>query len=170
MTNPSSGLLRRAASLGALIFVLSGLSALSALGGCASTEAEPKWVEREIGAANDQLLIDCTALAIQKSGFPVGAGIDPGRLVAVSGWHISLAPFRGKGWREQCEVHYARVGPGRYKASIRVRHDKNDDIIHPLDLTYAKWIPEPDNDERARMVLQHVQSLLGPGVEVAPSR
>lgn len=166
MKNFSARLSRR----GLLLAASLGLAFLGLLGGCAATQAEPSWVEREIAAANDQLLIDCTALAIQKTGFPVGGGIDPGRLVAVSGWHISLAPFRGKGWREQCEVHYARVGPGKYKASVRVRHDKNDDIIHPLDLTYAKWLPEPDNTDRARMVLQHVQSLLGPGVEVAPSR
>jgi hypothetical protein len=129
-------------------------------------EPEPVWLEREISAGSDPLLMDCTALAIQKSGFPVGSGIDPGALVAVSGWHISLAPFRGKGYREQCEVRYARVSPGKYKVSIRVARDKNDDILHPLDLSYAKWVRQPDNPDRARMVMQHIQSLLGTGVEI----
>jgi len=149
---------------------------LLALAGCLpscasfSSASEPVWVEKEIRASNDPLLMDCTALAIQKSGFPVGSGIDPGRLIAVSGWQNSLAPFRGKGYREQCEIRYTRIVPGRYKASIRVRHEKNDDILHPLDLTYAQWIPEADNVDRARTVMQHIQSLLGTGLEVGPAR
>jgi hypothetical protein len=138
--------------------------------GCASNQPEPQWIEREFGAGTDQLLMDCTALAIQKTGFPVGSGIDPGRLVAVSGWQISLQPFRGKGWREQCEVRFERLEKGRYKASIRVRHEKNDDILHPLDLTYAQWVPEPDNTLRARSVMQHIQSRLGTGVEIGTGR
>lgn len=166
---PASPSLARAARILPLGLLLV-LSIALFLCGCKSNQPEPKWIRREIGAGNDQLLIDCTALAIQKSGFPVGSGIDPGRLVAVSGWHISLAPFRGKGWREQCVVRYERAGPRRYRASIRVRHEKNDDIIHPLDLTYAKWIPQPDNVERARMVMQHIQSLLGTGLEIDSGR
>lgn len=153
------------APVAALLLVLAFLPV-----SCAAPQPEPAWIERDVGAGNDPLLMDCTALAIQKSGFPVGSGIDPGRLVAISGWHISLAPFRGKGYREQCEVRYARVVPGRYKASIRVRHEKNDDILHPLDLTYAKWIAEPDNTDRARTVMQHIQSLLGTGLEFGPAR
>jgi hypothetical protein len=138
------------------------------LGSCAAPQAEPQWIEREIGAGNDQLLMDCTALAIQKSGFPVSSGIDPNHLVVVSGWKISLAPFRRKGYREQCEVRYQRLAPRRYKVSIRVRHEMNDDILHPLDLTYAKWVSQPDDPNRARMVMQHIQSLLGTGVEIKP--
>lgn len=137
---------------------------------CTSLEPKPAWLEREVGAGSDPLLMDCTALAIQKSGFPIGSGIDPGGLVAVSGWHISLAPFKGKGYREQCEVRYARLSAGKYKVSIRVRRDKNDDILHPIDLTYAVWVRQPDNVDRARMVMQHIQSLLGTGVEISSSR
>ena len=144
------------------------LAFLPASCGSLSTTPDPVWIAKEVGAGSEPLLMDCTALAIQKSGFPVGAGIDPGRLVAVSGWHISLAPFRRKGYREQCEVRYERVSPGKYKCSIRVRHEMNDDILHPLDLTYAVWVAEADNVERARTVMQHIQSMLGPGVETAP--
>ena len=140
---------------------LGHLLALLVLGACASSRPKPVWIEREVGAGNDRLLMDVTALAIQKSGFPVGAGIDPGRLVAVSGWQISLHPFRGKGFRAQCEVRYQRIEGRRYKVSIRVRKEKNDDILRPLDLTYAKWEPVEDDPVRARMVMQHIHSLLG---------
>jgi len=157
--------LARSAPAAALLLVLALLSS-----SCASLEPKPAWIERAISAGSDPLLMDCTALAIQKSGFPVGSGIDPGRLVAVSGWHISLAPFRGKGYREQCEVRHERLSQGKYKVSIRVRRDKNDDILHPLDVSYAVWVPEPDNVDRARMVMQHIQSLLGTGVEIGSSR
>ncbi|MFN0009012.1 MAG: hypothetical protein ACKVXR_14010 [Planctomycetota bacterium] len=155
----------RAAAAAALLLVLALLPA-----SCSSLEPKPAWIEREISAGSDPLLMDCTALAIQKSGFPVGAGIDPGGLVAVSGWHISLAPFRGKGYREQCEVRYTRLSPGKYRAAIRVRRDKNDDILHPIDVTYAVWVPTPDNVDRARIVLQHINSLLGTGVEISSGR
>jgi hypothetical protein len=134
--------------------------------GCASSEPKPQWLEREVGAGSAQLLIDVTALSLQKCGFPVGAGIDPGHLVALSGWHISLMPFRGKGFREQCEVRYERVGPARYKASIRVRREKNDDILRPLDLTYAKWVPQPDDPVRAQVVMQYILSMLGTEIEI----
>ena len=155
-----------ARSLPAVAFLV--LAALFASCSAMSTTPPPVWLEREIPAGSEPLLMDCTALAIQKSGFPVGAGIDPGRLVAVSGWHNSLAPFRGKGYREQAEVRYTRVSAGKYKASVRVRREKNDDILHPLDISYAVWKPEPDNVERARSVMQHIQSLLGTSVETTP--
>ena len=151
-------------------FLLLALAACFASCAAFNSTPEPVWIEKEVRATNDPLLMDCTALALQKSGFPVGSGIDPGRLVAVSGWQISLAPFRGKGYREQCEVRYERIVPGRYKASIRVRHEKNDDILHPLDLTYAQWVAEPDNPDRAHTVMQHILSLLGSGLEVGPGR
>jgi hypothetical protein len=147
---PRSGLLL---SLVLLVALVSGA--------CASNQPEPVWIEREIGAGNDRLLMDVTAIAIQKSGFPVSSGIDPARLVALSGWQISLAPFRGKGFRAQCEVRYQRLDARRYKVSIRVRKEKNDDILRPLDLTYAKWVPVEDDPVRARMVMQHIHSLLG---------
>ena len=105
-------------------------------------------------------------MAVQKSGFPIGSGIDPGHLTLVSGWHTSLAPFRGAGFREQCEVKYDRIVPRRYQASIRVRREKNDDILRPLDITYAQWKQEPDDYDRARTVMQHIRSLLDTDVEV----
>jgi hypothetical protein len=140
--------------------------ALAFAGGCKSSGPEGTWIKQEVEAENDRTLIDVTAIALQKSGFPVGAGIDPGNLSVVSGWHTSLAPFRGQGWREQCEVQYVKKEPRKYEVSIRVKKDKNDDLTHPLDISYAQWVAEPDDVDRARNVMQHIRSLLGTGVEV----
>ena len=37
-----------------------------------------------------------------------------------SGWNISLAPFRGKGFRERCHIRYQRQKDGNYKVEVRV--------------------------------------------------
>jgi hypothetical protein len=145
--------------------LLAGL-ALSCLGGCKSSGPEPKWIRKEVEAANDRLLIDVTALALQKSGFPVGAGIDPGNLTILSGWHTSLAPFRGEGWREQCEIRYVKKAPRHYEVAIHVRREKNDDLVHPLQIDYAQWIPEEDDVDRSRAVMQHIRSMLETDVRV----
>ena len=145
--------------------LLAGL-ALGLLGGCKASEPEPRWIRKDVEAENDRLLIDVTALALQKSGFPVGAGIDPGNLTILSGWHTSLAPFRGEGWREQCEVRYVKKSPGHYEVAIHVRREKNDDLVHPLDIAYAQWIQEEDDVDRSRAVMQHVRSMLETDVKV----
>ncbi len=137
------------------------------LASCASAGSEPAWVQGKVGAASDRVLREVTALAMVKSGFPGGTGIEPGKLTAVSGWHVSLAPFRGKGYREQCEVKYTPVGTSEYQVDVRVRREKNDDLVKPLDITYAEWEPEPDNPEHAQIVLQYIKSMLGSQFELS---
>ncbi len=137
-----------------------------ACAGCLSSEPEPAWVQGKVTAASDRVLREVTALALQKSGFPGGSGIEPGRLTATSGWYVSLAPFRGKGYREQCEVKYTPAGPNEYQVDVRVRREKNDDLVKPLDITYADWKPEPDNPEHAKIVLQYIRSMLGGSFEI----
>jgi hypothetical protein len=144
--------------------IVSWVSLLCA--GCLSNEPEPAWVNAKVSAASDRVLREVTSLALQKSGFPGGSGIEPGKLTAVSGWHVSLAPFRGKGFREQCEVKYTPAGPNEYQVDVRVRREKNDDLVKPLDITYADWKPEPDNPEHAKIVLQYIKSMLGSSFEV----
>ena len=108
----------------------------------------------------------CAELALRKTSFPVGAGLDPARLTATSGWKISLAPFKGKGFREQAVVQFTReTQPGRYKAEVRVKRERNEDLVRPMDLTYAQWEAEPDDVERARVVLHFIEALLSTGEE-----
>ena len=143
---------------------------LGAAPGCKSSEPEPRWIKNQVEAETDRLLLDVTAIALQKSSFPVGSGIDPGNLTIVSGWRTSLAPFRGEGYREQCEVHYERKAPRKYEVAIRVRHEKNDDLVRPLDITYAQWVQMPDDVDRARTVMQHIRSLLETDIQVDEKR
>ena len=134
--------------------------------GCSAPPPPPQWVSTQVQAGNERLLLEVTELALRKSGFPVGAGLDPAHLRATSGWKISLAPFKGKGFREQAEVKYTRAAEGRFKVDVRVRRERNEDLVRPMDLTYAQWEADPDNVERARVVLTFVQSLLSTGEEV----
>jgi hypothetical protein len=138
--------------------------------GCASTAPEPQWQTARVRAGNERLLLEVTEMALRKTGFPVGAGLDPANLSATSGWKISLAPFKGDGYREQAVVRFTREGGGSFKAEARVRRERNDDVVKPMDLTYAQWEPEPDDVERARVLLRFVQSLLSTGDEVVRPR
>ena len=55
--------------------------------------------------------------------------------------------------------------PGRYKAEVRVKRERNEDLVRPMDLTYAQWEAEPDDVERARVVLHFIEALLSTGEE-----
>lgn len=140
-------------------------AALALLPGCATT-APPQWQSANVTIGNERLLLEVTEIALRKISFPVGAGLDPTHLRATSGWKISLAPFKGKGWREQATVQYTRLSDGKYVAAVRVERQRNDDIVKPMDLTYAQWESDPDNVERAGVLLRFIQSLLHTGDEV----
>jgi hypothetical protein len=137
---------------------------------CASSAPAEEEPVEEFEAPSERVLVEVTVIAMQKSGFPVGAGVEPGKLSATSGWHISLAPFRGKGYREQCEVVWTPRSPRKYSVDIRVKREKNDDIVKPLDITYAAWVEEPDNEDRAAIVRQYLRSMLGTPVTIGPKR
>jgi hypothetical protein len=129
--------------------------------GCSTPRPDPQWVGGDLQAVSEPVLWEATRMAFHKNNFPVGAGIDTVHMRAVSGWAHSLAPFRGKGFRERCEVRWTRLGGGRWHVDVRVERDRNDDISHPLDMSYAQWEPDPDNGDRARLVAQHIRSMLG---------
>lgn len=133
---------------------------LLALCSCASTKYPEQWQPAEVATSSERILGEVTRLALDKNSFPGGTGLDPTTLSMVSGWNISLAPFRGKGFRERCHIRYTRGENGKYTAEVRVERQRNDDILRPLDLTYAQWEEDPDNIERARVVLQYLRSLL----------
>ncbi|MBI5365114.1 MAG: hypothetical protein HZA53_18195 [Planctomycetes bacterium] len=137
------------------------------LGGCKAPAPPAQWVSAQVDAGNERLLFEVTELALRKKTFPVGAGLDPAKLSATSGWRISLAPFKGKGVREQAIVQYTREKePGRYKAEVRVKRERNEDLVRPMDLTYAQWEPDPDDAEMARVILHFIEALLSTGGEV----
>lgn len=153
--------LRRCAALALYAFGVLGSA-------CKSTGPEAMWQKDKISANSDRVLWEVTSIALEKSGFPIGSGMEPGKLHATSGWRTSLAPFRGEGYREQCEILYTPAGPRTYSMQVRVKREKNDDIVKPLDLTYAKWVPEGDDGERAAIVMHYIKSLLGNEFKVEP--
>lgn len=142
------------------LLVLAALFLSLGLPGCAAGRPDPSWQSADVRVHSENVLWQVTRVALEKNNFPIGAGIDQAKLSAASGWNHSLAPFRGKGWRERCFVQWKRLGEGRWTVEVRVERDRNDDISHPLDLSYAEWEPEPDDNERARLVLQYIRSLL----------
>lgn len=146
-------------------FVCLVLALAALVSGCATTNP-PQWQSASVAVGNERLLLEITEIALRKTGFPVGAGLDPTQLRATSGWKISLAPFKGKGWRERATVQYHRETSGKYRAAVRVERERNDDIVRPMDLTYAQWESDPDNTERAGVLLHFVQALLHTGDEV----
>lgn len=139
---------------------------LCALGaGCASGKKPAQWIDGTLEAPSDRILWEVTLISLQKTGFPIGSGLEPGKLLAVSGWHNSLAPFKGDGFRERAHVQYLSQGGRRYGVKVRVEREVNEDITHPLDLSYAEWESAPDNVTRAQIVLGYIKALLGPAKE-----
>jgi len=128
--------------------------------GCGLPRPEPKWVGGELKVSSERVLWEATCLALQKNNFPVGAHMDEAHLKGESGYMHSLAPFRGKGFREKCFIVWTSLGEGKWHLEVRVERDRNDDISHPLDISYADWQPDPDNEDRARLVAQYIRSLL----------
>lgn len=140
--------------------------ACAPLGAGCATSQPAQWQSADVAIESERLLLEVTEEALRKVDFPVGAGLDPVHLRATSGWKISLAPFKGKGWRERATVQYTRQGAGKYRAAVRIERQRNDDIVRPTDLTYAQWEDDPDDVERARVLLRFIQSMLHTGDEV----
>lgn len=129
--------------------------------GCASTTPEPQWVNSEISCPSEQVLWEFLLLSLDRTGFPKGIGADPAGRKIDTGWRVSLAPFKGKGWREKASVVYERLEAGLYDVRVRVEREKNEDLLRPLDPSFAQWEPTEDNVEHAQHVLTFLESFIG---------
>ncbi len=118
------------------------------------------WQSSQVEASSENVLWLMTRNAFDRLGYPVGGGLDPVALTAVSGWRVSLAPFRGQGQRHRAEIRYVPTEPGRWDVEVRVQRQVNMDIVRPLDAGYAEWEWRPDDDTEARILLQHLRSAL----------
>lgn len=134
--------------------------------GCAGSRPDPQWLEAPVESVNENILWRVTVEALQKTGFPLGTGLDQSHLHAVSGWDTHLAPFRGDGFRERCTIELVPKSGVVYEARVRVERERNMDIVHPLDLSYAEWEQDPDDTDRARLVLGYMKAMLGPAFEL----
>jgi hypothetical protein len=155
---------------------LSGVLALAAVllsialaPGCAST-ADEGWHEGSVTAPTERVLWQVTVLALERNDFPVGSGVNPATLKAVSGWRVSLAPFKGDGYREQAHIEWTRdeSQPGRWNGRVRVQRQRNENLSKPLDISYAEWEDDPDDVDRARLLFNTVKALLGGEFKVEP--
>ena len=135
---------------------------LASLASCLTSQQPPVWIEATLEAPSDTILWDVTRLSLEKTGFPIGTGLERGKLIAVSGWQTSLAPFKSDGFRERAHILYVPEGGRKYGVKVRVERETNEDITHPLDLSYADWKSAPDNTTRAQIVLGYIKATLGP--------
>jgi len=135
--------------------------------GCNSTKKSAPsasgGVTSEIEAPSERLLWDVVVLSVQRENFPVGTGLDPSTRTAASGWRNDLAPFRGQGFRERAIVQIEPLGEGRFEVVVRVERELNMDIARPLDLSYADWKPDADDEDAALLILQSIRSQLSLG-------
>jgi hypothetical protein len=129
---------------------------------CATGGHDPKWIEASVETPNETVLMQVTMMSLQKVGFPIGSGFEMGKLTGISGWNISPGPFKGEGFRERCYIEYKPLGGKRYAMKVRVERETNEDIVHPLDISYAEWEPDADNEARARLLVGQVKAFLGP--------
>jgi hypothetical protein len=143
-----------------LATVLCAVAALAS--SCASSGHDPKWIETTLEPPNETVLWQVTMMSLQKLRFPISSGFEPGKLRGVSGWDTQPAPFKGEGYRERCYVEYTPLTGKRYTMKVRVERETNEDIVHPLDISYAEWQPAPDNEARAHLLVGQVKAFLGP--------
>ena len=146
--------------LALLLSILTGAS-------CASSdkEPEPNWTESELSAPTDTILWKIALASAQKMGFPIGAGLDPTTMEFTTGWKTDLHPFKGKGFRTQVHVKMRPIRSGTWAIEARVKKQLNQSLIRPLDLAYAEWEWTGDDVETARILVQHVRSYLGSGID-----
>lgn len=154
-----------------LAFLLALPAAL--LGACVSVarqehlaEKEARWKTLEVEAPSDRLLWQLTLLSLQTQGYPLGAGTDPGARQVESGWKTDMQPFKGDGRRWRAVVRMSPIEPGRWKLEARVKTERNDNLVSPLDPVRAEWKPTADDEQKAQIILQHIRARLNPELEV----
>lgn len=130
---------------------------------CASTDEglAGDWVETEVRAPSVTVLWKVTEYSLRSEEFPVQTRFDGTTTLATTGWNVSLAPFKGQGYRERARVRYEPLGNGEYLVGTRVERQTNEALAKPLDITYAKWKGDADNEARARVLLQRIRARLG---------
>ena len=144
------------------------LAALLALFTCACSstpeEPDPTWVEGEVVAPSEGVLWTSTLTNLGRLGYPVGSQANRADLSVLSGWKTQLAPFRGKGFRQQVDLRYTpqdgvrEGGRSAWDVSIRVKTQANMSLVRPLDPSYAEWEWRSDDQLEAMIILRHILS------------
>ena len=131
---------------------------------CASNKAEPAgdWQIAEIESPSDRVLWKISLQALQKMGYPLGAGMDPGEMHVESGWKVDLHPFSGRGQRTLAVLDMRPKESGVWTVEARVKRQLNEELARPLDPRFADWQWDADDTDSARILLQHIRSALDP--------
>lgn len=147
------------------------LCAALAAAGCASSnkEPEPAWQTAVVRAPSDRVLWKLGLQALQRLGYPLGAGLDPGAMTAETGWRLDLHPFSRKGERFMAVLRMRPKERGSWTIEARVKKQENRELARPLDPRYADWHWQPDDVEQARVLLQHLRSALESGLASTPA-
>ncbi len=130
----------------------------------------PQWVSTSASAPSDSVIWELALYAMQEQGFPIGAGADPSTMIATTGWRNSLAPFKGEGYRQRARLQLETLEPGRFKISVQVEMETNEELARPMELQYAEWEPAPDDVNTAKILLSKIQARLGVPLEVGDKR
>jgi len=134
---------------------------------CASQiKAKPVWVDGEVRTGSEQVMFAAVLDGLDKSRYSIGGGVNRSERTVVSNWQLELAPFRGDGYRQKATVRWTRLEKDRFGVNVRVQREANEDIIKPLDVSYAKWKVRPDNDRDAHAILQRIKSIVGDEIEI----
>jgi hypothetical protein len=144
---------------------------LALVGSCALTpgEPDPDWISAEVQAPSQSILWDMTIGALDRLGYPVGSGLDPSELHALSGWKLLLGTFSGDGRRLQAEVRYRPLADATWMVDVRIKQQRNVSLIDPTEVATAEWEWTADDREAAQVLLQHIRSALDPRIELSPA-
>lgn len=139
------------------------------LSGC-RTGHRAQWLDTQVPSNSETLVYETVHFSLEKAGYPIGIGADKGTRTVETGWYTSLAPLKGKGYRQRAHVTYQPVTEGRYGVRVRIERESNESL-RPLDPRSAKWKSSPDNTREAKRVLQIVRSYLArEEIQIGPSK
>ncbi|MEX1023436.1 MAG: hypothetical protein WD226_00035 [Planctomycetota bacterium] len=140
--------------------LLLGALCVGVVSGCArEREPEPVWQRLEVDAPSDRILWKVTNMSLNKRGFPRGE-LDLAGMEIKSSWRNDMAPFRGQGYRTRAHIKMQPLEPGRWSVEARVMKQINQAMTRQLSTQDADWKWVPDDAAAARILLQHVRSLL----------
>ncbi len=128
----------------------------------------PTWVEREFMAPSENVMWEVVRRSMTRMGFPQGAGMDHTGLSAESGWRTLPAVTKDKGQRLRAIVEIDTLGDDRFLVRTRVQKQKNTTIVNPSDPRYAEWEWVQDDEETARLLIQHMRTFLDTEFEHGP--
>jgi hypothetical protein len=139
---------------GALLLAL--VPACSLMGG----GGDEAWTERSLTKAppRRELLSYCQR-ALAQAGYPAPT-VDEAASQAKSEWRNELQPFGGNGRRYRGTLQVEVLEGGVTQLRARVEAQNNKELARPLDPVQADWVDLPDDEPRARVLLQHLLALL----------